>query len=103
MFGAWPDQGSAWKVAEEKTANLSGTWHTYTWFEGPDVMVRLMEFNLLLPLWTVAIDGIERQIENASLAGVANAIRGTGKHFRVWSPQGVLMIDTEFGDIYGLI
>lgn len=53
--------------------------------------------------YTVQIDDIVSKVEAVSLAEVANRIRHTGKHFRVWSPAGVLLIDTKFGDTYGLV
>lgn len=54
-------------------------------------------------VYTVEIDGRESKVEVETLAELANKIRGTGKHFRVWSPTGIPLIDTKFGDAYGLI
>jgi len=56
-----------------------------------------------MALYDVWIDGTSSQVEAESLAEVTNKIRGTGKWFKVWSPLGVQLIDTMFGDTYGLL
>lgn len=54
-------------------------------------------------MYRVEIDGKTEEMHAESLAEVTNRIRGKGKHFRVWSPAGLLLIDTAYGDNYGLV
>lgn len=53
--------------------------------------------------YTVEIDGNLEEVVASSLAEVANKIRGKGRHYRVWSEVGLLLIDTQFGDVYNLV
>ena len=39
-------------------------------------------------------------IEADSLAHVCNQVRGKAERITVWSPSGLLVIDTKFGDQY---
>lgn len=52
--------------------------------------------------YTVEIDGNLEEVVAASLAELANKVRGQGKHYRVWAESGLLLIDTQFGDVYNL-
>ncbi len=54
-------------------------------------------------MYRVMIDGVDSEMQASSLAEVANRIRGKGLRFKVWSPAGVQLIDTLFGDTYGLV
>lgn len=54
--------------------------------------------------YTVEIDGFSEVIWADSLAHLANKLRDRGaKRICVWSPSGTLLIDTKYGDMYGLI
>ncbi len=55
------------------------------------------------PYYSVETDGVKSQVNAASLAELANKIRGTGKHIRVWSQSGLFLLDTKLGDPYNLI
>lgn len=54
-------------------------------------------------LYTIEVDGVKEEMHAESLAAVANKLRGRGKRIKVWSGVGIMLIDTLFGDIYGLI
>lgn len=53
--------------------------------------------------YTVEIDDTITDIEAASLAALANIVRGKGKRIRVWSSSLIPLIDTKFDDVYNLI
>lgn len=54
--------------------------------------------------YMVEIDGIREEIRAESLAHLANLVRGRAKHrVKVWSPVGIMLIDTLYGDAYALI
>lgn len=53
--------------------------------------------------YAVEVDGKQMRIKADSLAALANLVRGKGKRIRVWSPAGIELIDTTFGDAYNLV
>lgn len=53
-------------------------------------------------LYTVEIDGVREEMHADSLAELATKLRGRGKRIKVWSPSGMQLIDTEYGDVYAL-
>lgn len=55
------------------------------------------------PRWLVEIDNKAEIVEAWSLAAVCNQVRGRGKHIRVDSPEGIQMVNTQFGDPYELV
>jgi len=55
------------------------------------------------PSYSVETDGVKSQVNAASLAELANKIRGTGKYIRVWSQSGLLLVDTKIDNAYNLI
>lgn len=52
--------------------------------------------------YTINTDGVLTQIKASSLAEVCNEVRGEGNRIKIWSPSGVQLVDTKFGDIYCL-
>lgn len=57
-----------------------------------------------MKLYNVEVDGVRLTLRATSLAEVANPLRGTGDRIKVWvSESGIQMIDTKFGDAYGLV
>lgn len=53
--------------------------------------------------YKVEIDGVVSEVRADSLAELSNIVRGKGRRIKVWSPVGVMLIDTLFGDVYYLI
>ncbi len=53
--------------------------------------------------YTVRFDEEEPfKLTTTSLAEVANNVRGEAKRIRVWAESGLQLIDTKFGDVYGI-
>ncbi len=68
-------------------------------------VLRQVSFQAELPAYSIQYDEQEPPftMHGLSLAVIANKVRGKAKRIRVWSPAGVQLIDTKFGDTYKLV
>jgi hypothetical protein len=52
--------------------------------------------------YTVEQDGKPGTVLAKSLAEACDYLRDSAKRIKVWSPAGILLIDTLYGDAYGI-
>lgn len=70
---------------------------------------RTMQSKAQMNRYNIDIDGKMFDLNADSLAAVVNQIRqiirdnGKAKRVKVWSQAGIMLIDTEFGDTYGIL